>query len=336
MITAGNRSNREPERVESGGSTTPFGDCLSLSWFVRSCSPSLGRIGSGGAPSHSTFEQNCSSMTWARATLAVLDRRGLRGMLGLLATVHALAVERRLCRIRWSGTEWTYSFDGQVLLSNQLIQPRQFDEDLEIFLWDYTPVAGDVILDIGAGTGTEAVPIARRVTPTGRVIAVEAHPGTAAILDRAGPRNGLTNIRSLNAAVTDQPGKVSITDNQSPGTNTVMTSGDVLVASTTIDDLLAAEGIAQVAFLKMNIEGAERMAVLGMSASADRIDRMAISCHDFLGTEWGTTRDEVTKWLTGHGFSVRSRPDDPRPWCRDYLYATRIGTRLAPGSDLET
>jgi hypothetical protein len=73
----------------------------------------------------------------------------------------------------------------------------------------------------------------------------------------------------------------------------------------------------------MNIEGAERLAIHGMNHAVSRVDRMAISCHDFLGTEWGATRAIVYRWLIDQGFQVLSRPDDPRRWCQDYLYASR-------------
>ena len=243
-------------------------------------------------------------------------------MLSLVCTV----ADRRLCWIRPRGSAWSYRYGGQVLLSNQLLQPsRTFDLDLEIFLWAYTPSPGDVILDIGAGTGTEAVPLARLIGPQGKVIAVEAHPETAEILAQAGPANGLGNIEAVAAAVTDAPGTLRITDHLEAGTNTLFGDGTIDVTATTIDELVVAHGLDHVDFLKMNIEGAERLAVLGMETAAPIIDRLAISCHDFLGTEWGRTRSEVEGWLLDHGFEITRRADDPRPWARDYLYATRPG-----------
>lgn len=230
--------------------------------------------------------------------------------------------ERRLVIIRWTGSEWSYRFGQRNLLSNQLLRPRTFDDDLEISLWDYTPRSGDVVVDIGAGTGTEAVPIARLVGETGQVIAVEAHPATTAVLRRCVEINGVSNVVVVEQAMADQPGSVRIGDSSEAGVNSILDNGAIEVTANTVDLLLSSLGVEHVDLLKMNIEGAERLAVLGMSATAVITDRMVISCHDFLGTDWGATKSIVTAWLLDHQFTIETRPNDPRPWCRDYLYAT--------------
>lgn len=256
-----------------------------------------------------------------------LNRPNLRWLLGWIVSLAATISDRRPCRIRWTGTEWAYYYDGQVILSNQLLKPAQFDSDLEIFLWDYTPKDGDVILDIGAGTGTEAVRLSRLVGPTGHVIAVEAHPAAFAVLAKVSAANRIHNITIVEAAVADSAGTLRITDNDEVGSNTLYGNGAIEVRATTIDEVVAEQHIERVDFLKMNIEGAERLAIQGMNHAVATVDRMAISCHDFLGTEWGATRSVVYRWLIDQGFQVRSRPDDPRPWCQDYLYASRPGAK---------
>jgi FkbM family methyltransferase len=251
-----------------------------------------------------------------------LERPGGRGVLGLGVSLATSVTGRRPTRVRWTGSEWSYRFGGRLLLSNQLLRPATLDDDLEIALWGCTLGPGGVVVDIGAGTGTEAVPIAGLVGPEGRVIAVEAHPDTARVLRRAVEVNGLSNVEVVEIAISDQPGTTRIGDSPEAGTNSIMGDGEVTVECDTVDAVLDRLRVEQIDLLKMNIEGAERLAIRGMERTAPRTRRMVISCHDFLGTEWGETRELVGAWLTAHGFTVVTRPEDPRPWCRDYLYAT--------------
>ena len=59
-----------------------------------------------------------------------------------------------------------------------------------------------------------------------------------------------------------------------------------------------------------------------MERMASHIRHLTISCDDFLGTDWGRSREEVTAWLTAHGFSVWAHGPG-EPWEVDYLYASR-------------
>lgn len=265
----------------------------------------------------------------ASGALATFDRPGGRWALGLLTSAAISVNERRHCRVRWDGDAWSHRFAGQTVLNDQILRPsRSVDAHLEIFLWEYTPPAGATVLDIGAGTGTEVAGLAHRVGPTGRVIAVEAHPDAVRLLKRIGGLNGLANIEVVPLAIADVPGLVTISqENEGVANHLLGAPSDasaVEVEATTVDDLLAALDVDHVDLLKMNIEGAERLAVRGMEQSAARIDHVAISCHDFLGTDWGRTRDDVEEWLEAHGYRVHRRTDDPRPWARDYLYGSRV------------
>jgi FkbM family methyltransferase len=200
----------------------------------------------------------------------------------------------------------------------------------DIFFHRYLPGPGDVVLEIGAGCGTETVFLAERVGVNGRVIAVEAHPWTFELLCRTVADNRLGNVTPVHLAVTDHRGAASISDRTS-GENILNSvlgdDGGHVVASATIDDLMAQQEVRQVDLLKMNIEGAEKLAVRGMSASAHMIHNAAVSCHDFLadrtGDEAYRTRAFVREALEQFGFDVQTRPLDPRPWARDYLYAKR-------------
>jgi FkbM family methyltransferase len=205
---------------------------------------------------------------------------------------------------------------------------------LDAWGWDYLPRPGDTVVDVGAGIGEEAVVFSTLVGRRGRVISIEAHPETFACLEATIVRSDLRNVTAVNCAIADRNGELSISAGPShlgPShlMNTVLNTGSgTKVPARTMDSLAEELGIQDVDLLKMNIEGAERMAVEGFDRLAPRVRHAVISCHDFVATHFGgashyRTRDHVRAALEARGFVVRSRPDAADSWVRDYLYASR-------------
>lgn len=205
-------------------------------------------------------------------------------------------------------------------------QSEAFTRD--VFLRGYHVKAGDVILDVGAGVGSETIPFSRWVGPSGKVIAVEAHPATFATLQRTCQLNGVTNVELVHGAVMDSDRPVMISDlpTEVSFENRIGAEG-VEVPALTLTDLVRRYNLDRIDFLKMNIEGAELPALQGASAVLPLVGHAAIGCHDFLAEETGDncyrTKDAVYDLLVNAGFTVRRRDDDPRPWARDYLFASR-------------
>jgi FkbM family methyltransferase len=201
--------------------------------------------------------------------------------------------------------------------------PQEFeDEHADVFFQEYEPVAGDVIVDLGAGMGTELDLMCRLVGPTGRVYAVEADPLTFRCLELRREWNSLENAVAIHAAVTDETGEVSISSEGHHLEHRVVADGaGRRVPAVTLDDLASQFEIARIDLLKINIEGAERMAFEGMRRSIDLVRNVAVSCHDFIGFP---TADFTRAFLVGHGFTVTERrADDDRDWARSWLYARR-------------
>jgi hypothetical protein len=101
----------------------------------------------------------------------------------------------------------------------------------------------------------------------------------------------------------------------------------IRVRASTLDDVWKEQGLNDIAFLKINIEGAERFALLGMSSVLPRVRNICVACHDFR-SESGhgdqfRTRAFVEQFLVGQGFAVASRQDDPRDYVRDHVYGLR-------------
>lgn len=205
---------------------------------------------------------------------------------------------------------------------------------LDNWTWQYRPRPGDTIIDVGAGIGEEAVVFSQLVGSTGRIIAIEAHPETFRCLQATIIQSGLQNVTAVHCAVADEDGELTIAAGPSHLEashlmNTVLAEGEgARVPARTLDSLANELGLGSVAFLKMNIEGAEKMAVRGFDRLAPRVGHAAISCHDFVATHFGgadyyRTKEQVRGALEARGFEVSSRLDAPESWVRDYLYASR-------------
>jgi len=195
---------------------------------------------------------------------------------------------------------------------------------LDNWTFDYEPQAGDTVIDVGAGVGEEAVIFSKLVGPSGRVIAIEAHPETFACLVETIAQSGLTNVIPMCVAVTDQDGVAFIGSVDNYLANSIVGGSGAEVPAASLDSLAGELGLDRIALVKMNIEGAERLAVKGMERIAGRIAHVAISCHDFIADRDGgdefRTKADVRKQLDSFGYRIVTRAEHPDAWVRDYLY----------------
>lgn len=196
----------------------------------------------------------------------------------------------------------------------------------DLFCWAHTPSTGDTIVELGAEYGTETLFLSRMVGPTGRVIAVEAHPGTYAGLCEMVRINRLANVTTVHAAVGAQTGTTTITDGDA--VSNTSGQGEVEVPALTFVDVLENHGVDQVDMLKMNIEGAELPVLASLTPKvAARIKHVVVSCHDFRADqghgEFYRTGAAVESHLDRLGFTVSRRTSASHSWVRDYRYAER-------------
>lgn len=285
-------------------------------------------------------------MTVKRLVIRILDRPGGRTLLALLAT----RLARRLLRTRdvsvryvdgfWvhtvrglsfpDGPRFDYSAGDIPKWADQ--EQRYLDDAREYWFRDGIPAEGDVVLDVGAGRGEDVLAFSRAVGTTGRVVAVEAHPASYDILQRFCAMNGLTNVVPVHCAMMDAPGTVTIADdfqweaNSVVGSRAVSGSG-ARVEAARLDELIARHGLGEIALLKMNIEGAERVALPGLGSAVGHVRLLCIACHDFRA-DWGhgeeyRTRDFVEDWMRSQGLHPVRRAHDPREYVRDHVFGMR-------------
>lgn len=253
-----------------------------------------------------------------------------RPLLGPLATL-AYSLQSRGLRLFFVDRRgrWVSRQGGSVIVSPTIhtLEHQALEEnDLDHLAWGYRPGPGDVVLDVGAGIGEEVIPFSKMVGESGRIVAVEAHPLTFDCLSETVRRSRLANVELVRCAVAGREGTVTLTDGRDHlGNSMVGASEGVEVRARTLDSLVEELGLGRIDLLKMNIEGAEKPALQGMSRMIRRVRHAAISCHDFLADQGGDDALRTSAWveafLCGQGFSVRRRLDDPRPWVPYYVYA---------------
>lgn len=230
---------------------------------------------------------------------------------------------------RWLNRQAEATFVSPTVHTTRFAAARQWV--LDHWTWGYCPEPGDTVIDVGAGIGEETVVFSHLVGDAGRVISIEAHPRTFACLRKTIEYSGLKNVTPLSCALAEKDGELSISDADFHlGNSVIGQAGTTPVTARSLDSLAAELGLGDIALVKMNIEGAEKLAVDGMAETASRIRNLVISCHDFLVDHYGAgpdmrTKAHVRSVLQDQGFSISTRPEALEPWVRDYLYAGRQG-----------
>jgi FkbM family methyltransferase len=256
----------------------------------------------------------------------LLNRPGLRFILTASAAAIATIRVGKLCKVSYEG-EWVQRFPSRTLVEPRLSlwTPQQIERlTSDLFMYQYTPREGETIVDVGAGTGWETLLFSRGVGTSGRVISIEAHPKVFRCLSKVCTENRLENVTLIQAAVADQEGEVQLSDSPEHEANGIIgVASGIRVPCTTLDHIFRSLELSQVDFLKMNIEGAERLALTGMKEMVRKTKNVCIACHDFLAEEGGPdelrTKADVITFLKQNGFVVSVRESEG-DFLRNYVY----------------
>lgn len=184
---------------------------------------------------------------------------------------------------------------------------------------------GHVVVDVGAGTGTEAIVYADLVGVEGQVFAIESHPETYRSLQTLIEKGGYSNIKAHQVAIGNDNGAVWLQNQHAHQKNALMEEPDieeraVNVEMRTLDQFVLDNKIKQIDFLKVNIEGAELQMLDGMKQSIHIIRAAAVSCHDFIENDnQFPIMNEVRNFFISHGFNVMHVPE-AHPVANSWLY----------------
>lgn len=168
------------------------------------------------------------------------------------------------------------TYGGRMFLDSKdslLLSIRKNYEPDHVNLMKEKVKSGDYVIDIGANIGYYTLLLAKLVGPDGKVFAFEPDPENFRVLEKNVKLNGYKNIIIENKAVTNENGKVNLfMSNINKGDTKIyqtpeeMREGgksDYEVDSIKLDDYFN-ENKEQIKFFKMDIQGVEPLAIMGM------------------------------------------------------------------------
>ncbi len=285
-------------------------------------------------------------MTIYRRLIKMMDRPGLRRILGSAAGAYARRRTGLDVHVFYDEA-WTRQVGTCYLAESATFDwsagkiagwKKDLEDVLQLYrgwwFYQYKPKEGDVIVDIGAGIGDDAMIFSQAVGRRGRVLCVEAHPSTFRLLQKNCRYNRLENVTAVHQALMDKTCTVSIENRTGYQANTIVQSDNnressIEVPACSFDELCARHKIEHIGFIKMNIEGAERFAIKGMPRMIQHVDQVCIACHDFIGehNDFYRTKALVVEFLRSHGFAVSLRENHPDPWVRDHVHGNHVARK---------
>ena len=156
----------------------------------------------------------------------------------------------------------------------------------------FCPAEGDTVVDVGAHMGRYTIPSSKSVGMSGKVIAIEAHPYNFGILQHNLRLNKLKNVVVLNRAVYSKRAglKLYLPDEDQGYTmhhslmsnyltskyNKEIERKYIEVQADTLDNLLKVNGIKEVNWIKIDVEGAELEVLKGAKEILSTNTRISI------------------------------------------------------------
>jgi FkbM family methyltransferase len=272
----------------------------------------------------------------------------LRFFQGIFFSLKTSASRKSIVSYKTSRSGFEIWEKGLVSLPPIRYTPIDLEElAIDYYFFSYTPKKGDVIIDVGAGLGTELATYCKLVQETGVVHAFECHPLSIEICKRmisANRLEGKVVLHEFALGNKESSGFIS-NDPNSLGINSIISEQllqgpKIPILIKRLDSVFNAlnshneekkidrEGgnFAVIDFMKINVEGAEYDVLLGAEQTLKRTRNLVVSCHDFLSTHDADpmrTGIRVRDLLSRLGFTLSFRSDN-RPVIRDMIYATRI------------
>ena len=183
--------------------------------------------------------------------------------------------------LRFRVQKYGYEFYCRLNKDDFKLMAVHEDEILDQF----DPKPGDTVVDVGAHIGLYSLIAAKRVGPSGKVIAIEPDPENCSLLQRNVELNKLTNVTILERAAFSSNSKLKLylpgkergfTKLSTLMANRAVTENFLEIDATTLDYLMVMQGIAQVNWVKIDVEGAELEVLKGAAVTLSESKDVAL------------------------------------------------------------
>lgn len=174
-------------------------------------------------------------------------------------------------------------------------------------LKDYVPI-GSLVIDVGANVGFFSRRFAKWVGDGGRVISIEPEERNYQSLVSALTREGVLNrVQVLKAVAAAEPGTSFLEINPiHPADHKLSRDGAGLpVSAVTLDDLVKETGSLRPALVKIDVQGAEMLVLMGAEAVLREAGpALFIELHEEGLNKFGTSVSAILDRLSDHGYTA--------------------------------
>ncbi|MFC8132040.1 FkbM family methyltransferase [Streptomyces sp. NPDC057302] len=183
--------------------------------------------------------------------------------------------------------------------------------------------AGDTFVDVGANIGYFAILGSRLVGSAGRVVAIEASPTFHDRVLEHVRLNGCSNVRAVNAAVSDSHKKLTfvLASSNNMGANSIVPYDGPAESSFDMEarplpEILDADELAEARVIKIDVEGAEGGVIRGLAPALGQLRpdvEIAVEVTPDRMVQLGDSIEELMETMARHGFHTYRLPTDYRP-----------------------
>ena len=166
------------------------------------------------------------------------------------------------------------------------------------------------VIDIGANIGFHTLQMAQSVGEQGKVYAFEPDPSNFATLKRNLDENHIKNVTTVNAAISSKTGKVKLFQSEfHHGDHRIYKHGkddqrSINIQAYALDDYIDPNQVVDL--IKIDIQGAEGLALSGMAKLIDRCPKLLIIMEFWpMGLiQTGFSAEDLLSGMVNRGFSI--------------------------------